>query len=58
MNIIIEIIAELFLALFGVEISKACGDRGVPKLAKVIFLIIALSFIAGSLFFCWKVSKW
>ena len=58
MDILIEIIAEFFTMLFGSEANKLEADREVPKWVKILFLILAVAFIAGVLCFCWRLSEW
>ena len=57
MDILLEIIAEFFTVLFGSQANKLDADRGVPKWVKILFLILAIAFIAGVLYFCWRLSK-
>ena len=58
MDILIELIAEIFTWLFGSQANKVGLDREVPKFVKIIFLILAIAFIAGVLYLCWRLSKW
>ena len=58
MNILLEVIAEVFAVLFGSQADKVGLDREVPKFVKILFLILAIAFIAGVLYFCWRLSKW
>ena len=58
MDILIEFIAEFFFALFGSQANKLGADREVPKFVKILFFILAIAFIAGVLYFCWRFSKW
>ena len=58
MDILIEIIAEFFTMLFGDQVNKLGADREVPKWVKILFLILAIAFIAGVLYFCWRLSEW
>ena len=57
MDILIEIIAEFFTMLFGDQANKLDSDREVPKWVKILFLILAIAFIAGVLYFCWMLSE-
>ena len=57
MNILLEVIAEVFAVLFGSQADKVGLDREVPKFVKILFLILAIAFIAGVLYFCWRFSK-
>ena len=57
MDILIEIIADFFTVLFGSSANKLGADREVPKWVKILFLILAVAFIAGVLYFCWKLSE-
>lgn len=57
MNILLEVIAEVFAVLFGSQADKVGLDREVPKFVKILFLILAIAFIAGVLYFCWRLSK-
>ena len=57
MDILIEIIAEFFTMLFGDQANKLDADREVPKWVKILFLILAIAFIAGILYFCWMLSE-
>ena len=57
MDILIEIIAEFFTVLFGSQANKLDSDREVPKWVKILFLILAIAFIAGVLYLCWKLSE-
>ena len=57
MDILIEIIAEFFTMLFGDQANKLGADREVPKWVKILFLILAIAFIAGILYFCWKLLE-
>ena len=57
MDILIEIIAEFFTMLFGDQANKLGADREVPRWVKVLFLILAIAFIAGVLYFCWILSE-
>ena len=58
MDILIELVAEIFTWLFGSLANKLDADREVPKWVKILFLILAIAFIAGVLYFCWRLSKW
>ena len=58
MDILIEIIAEFFTVLFGSQANKLDADREVPKWVKILFLILAIAFIAGILYLCWRLSEW
>jgi len=58
MDILIEIIAEFFTMLFGDQANKLGADREVPKWVKILFLILAIAFIAGVLYLCWRLSEW
>ena len=57
MDILIEIIAEFFTVLFGRQANKVGLDRDVPKFVKILFFILAIAFIAGVLYLCWKLSQ-
>ena len=57
MDILIELVAEIFTWLFGSQANKVDADREVPKWVKILFLILAIAFIAGVLYFCWRLSK-
>ena len=57
MDILIEIIADFFTVLFGSQANKLDADREVPKWVKILFLIFAIAFIAGILYFCWMLSE-
>ena len=57
MDILIEIIAEFFTVLFGSEANKLEADREVSNWVKILFLILAVAFIAGVLYFCWRLSE-
>ena len=57
MDILIEIIAEFFTVLFGSQANKLDADREVPKWVKILFLILAIAFIAGVLYLCWRLSE-
>ena len=57
MDILIEIIAEFFTVLFGSQANKLDADREVPKWVKILFLILAIAFIAGVLYLCWMLSE-
>ena len=57
MDILIEIIAEFFTVLFGSQANKLDADREVPKWVKLLFLILAIAFIAGVLYLCWMLSE-
>ena len=58
MDFLIELVAEIFTWLFGSQANKLDADREVPKWVKILFLILAIAFIAGVLYFCWRLSKW
>ena len=58
MDILIELVAEIFTWLCGSPANKVGLDRDVPKFVKVLFFILAIAFIAGVLNFCWRLSKW
>ena len=58
MDILIELVAEIFTWLFGSQANKVGLDREVPKFVKILFFILAIAFIAGVLYFCWRLSKW
>ena len=58
MDILIELVAEIFTWLFGSQANKLDADREVPKWVKILFLILAIAFIAGVLYFCWRLSEW
>ena len=57
MDILIELVAEIFTWLFGSQANKLDADREVPKWVKILFLILAIAFIAGVLYFCWKLLE-
>ena len=57
MEIIIEFTAEVFISLFGSQANKLGLDRDVPKFVKILFLILAIAFIAGVLYLCWRLAK-
>ena len=57
MDILIELVAEIFTWLFGSQANKVGLDREVPKWVKILFLILAIAFIAGVLCLCWKLSQ-
>ena len=57
MNILIELIAEISTVLFGSQANKVGLDREVPKFVKILFFILAIAFIAGVLYLCWRLSK-
>ena len=57
MDILLEIVAEFFTMLFGDQANKLGADREVPKWVKILFLILAIAFIAGVLYFCWKLLE-
>ena len=57
MDILIELVAEIFTWLFGSQANKLDADREVPKWVKILFLILAIAFIAGVLYFCWRLSE-
>ena len=58
MDILIELVAEIFTGVFGSQANKVGLDREVPKLVKILFFILAIAFIAGVLYFCWRLSEW
>ena len=58
MDILIELVAEIFTWLFGSQANKLDADREVPKWVKILFLILAIAFIAGVLYICRRLSKW
>ena len=57
MDILIELVAEIFTWLFGSQTNKLDADREVPKWVKILFLILAIAFIAGVLYLCWRLAK-
>ena len=57
MDILIEIIADFFTVLFGSSANKLGADREVPKWVKILFLILAIAFIAGILYLCRRLSE-
>ena len=57
MNILIEIIAEVFTVFFGLKADELGLDREVPKFVKILFFILAIAFTTGVLFFCWILLK-
>ena len=57
MDFLIELVAEIFTGLFGSQANKLDADREVPKWVKILFLILAIAFIAGVLYLCWKLSQ-
>ena len=57
MDILIELVAEIFTWLFGSQANKLDADREVPKWVKILFLILAIAFIAGVLYLCWMLSE-
>ena len=57
MDILIELVAEIFTGLFGSQANKVVLDREVPKFVKILFFILAIAFIAGVLYICWRLSK-
>ena len=57
MDILIELIAEIFTILFGSQAKKVGLDREVQKSVKIIFLLLAIALLAGVLFICWKLSN-
>ena len=58
MDILIELVAEIFTWLFGSQANKLDADRDVPRFVKILFFVLAIAFIAGVLYFCWRLSKW
>lgn len=54
MDILIELVAEIFTGLFGLQVNKVGLDREVPKFVKILFFILAIAFIAGVLYICWR----
>ena len=58
MDILIELIAKISTVLFGSQADKVSLDRKVPKFVKILFFILAIAFIAGVLYLCWRLSKW
>ena len=57
MDILIELVAEIFTWLFGSQANKVGLDQEVPKFVKILFFILAIAFIAGVLYICWRLSK-
>ena len=57
MDILIELIAKISTVLFGSQANKVGLDREVPKFVKILFFILAIAFIAGVLYLCWRLSK-
>ena len=57
MDILIELVAEIFTGLFGSQANKVGLDREVPKFVKILFFILAIAFIAGVLYLCWRLSE-
>ena len=57
MDFLIELVAEIFTWLFGSQANKLDADREVPKFVKILFFILAIAFIAGVLYICWRLSK-
>lgn len=57
MDILIELIAEISTVLFDSQANKVGLDREVPKFVKILFFILAIAFIAGVLYLCWRLSK-
>ena len=57
MDILIELVAEIFTWLFGSQANKLDADREVPRFVKILFFILAIAFIAGVLYLCWRLSK-
>ena len=57
MDILIELVAEIFTWLFGSQANKVGLDREVPKWVKILFRILAIAFIAGVLYLCWRLSE-
>ena len=57
MNILIELITELFVNLFGSQADKISHDREVPAVVKVLFLIFFIGLFAAVSFICWNFSK-
>ena len=55
MDILLEIFAEIFTFLFGEQANKLGADREIPKFVKILFLLLAIAFTAGVLFFCRKI---
>ena len=54
MDFLIELVAEIFTWLFGSQANKVGLDREVPKFVKILFFVLAIAFIAGVLYFCWR----
>ena len=54
MDILIELVAEIFTGLFGSQANKVGLDRDVPKFVKILFYVLAIAFIAGMLYLCWR----
>ena len=57
MDILIELVAEIFTWLFGSQANKLDADREVPRFVKILFFVLAIAFIAGVLYICWRLSK-
>ena len=58
MDILIELVAEIFTWLFGSQANKLDADREVPRFVKILFFVLAIAFIAGVLYFCWRLLEW
>ena len=58
MDILIELVAEIFTWLFGSQANKLDADREVPRFVKILFFVLAIAFIAGVLYLCWRLSEW
>ena len=57
MDILIELVAEIFTWLFGSQANKLDADREVPRFVKILFFVLAIAFIAGVLYICWRLSE-
>ena len=57
MYILIELVAEIFTWLFGSQANKLDADREVPRFVKILFFVLAIAFIAGVLYLCWRLSE-
>lgn len=57
MDILIELVAEIFTWLFGSQANKVGLDQEVPKFVKILFFVLAIAFIAGVLYLCWRLSE-
>ena len=57
MDIFSDMIGEFFTQIAAFVLDWVCGDREVPKFAKILILLLIIALSAGIFLICWKMSE-